>query len=553
MSDRQIVNISGFINSVRSLGITTTDAVNELVDNSFDANAKNIWISLLKNKNNSLCLRIEDDGMGIPKEALSKILAFGGRLPGEGVTTGKFGWGLSSSACCQSLRTEVFSKRKDEKFYFNYIDIKGLEKSKGDLPETTQASPFKAYKNLCLSEKSPSGTVIVLCELTNPERRREDALLKMLSENLAEVHRRYLASGRNIYIQKAPIRFYDPLLLMDGSNGLDKVSKSEDYSKIDPIVYKNILGEDGKPARVEVKIAKLPVAEIMKKSLQATYPFMVNVANQGFYIMRHNRQIGSGQTLHLFSKNPMFNYFRAEISFPPVLDEMFGVQTNKSRFSLDDQLREELEKRLEKVITQIRDDIKEEADAYKAERNKSIPASQSISEEIASEAAKLLKPSGYKLDKEAAEKGKQELEKEKNKRIQEIKKSTLSKEKKDEAITRLNNAFQQDRIFVRTVGVIGTGEFYKIKHKGTKLIEVIINEKHGFYREIYERASQIPEQQVLLDLFLFTLAISEDIYYENKNVREFYESQRREWSTNMSRFLETARRKLDSTDLSDEA
>ena len=51
--------------------------------------------------------------------------------------------------------------------------------------------------------------------------------------------------------------------------------------------------------------------------------------------------------------------------------------------------------------------------------------------------------------------------------------------------------------------------------------------------------------QILLDLFLFTLAKAEDIYYDNEEVRKFYNIQRREWSSIMSAFLEEAEEELE--------
>ena len=76
---QKIVSDTGFIDSVRELGITTTDAVNEFIDNSFDADANNIWITIDK-MDGKLFLIVEDDGNGIPPDKLDKILAFGGRL-----------------------------------------------------------------------------------------------------------------------------------------------------------------------------------------------------------------------------------------------------------------------------------------------------------------------------------------------------------------------------------------------------------------------------------------------------------------------------------------
>ena len=543
---QKIVSDAGFIDSIRDLGLTTTDAVNELVDNSFDWGANNVWITIAKGDSGTPVLIVEDDGVGIPHVNLKKVLAFGGRDAQAAPTTGKFGWGLSSSACCQSVRTEVYSKVKGEKFYFNYIDLNELKTTSGYLPETIAKDPFSDYKHLNIGKTIESGTVIILKSLDRPEKRKINSLETLIHESLAIVQRKFLASGKNIFLNKKKIVFVDPLMLMDGADGLDKCSKGEAYGEIEPIVFPDILDENGKPAKVEILISKLPYKDIASKKLQHEYPYNINIATQGFYIVRHNRQIAGGQTLHLYTRHPMLNYFRAEISFKPCLDSKFGIQTNKSRFSLDDELRELLETRLNKVITQIRTDLKEEADALKAELQRNTDVGESLSEEIAGLAAKKMKPSGYKPTAEENKRAEADLKKEKEEKIKRINANkSLTQPEKNDLIGKIESAFQKEKTFHKVIDVIGTGEFYKIKHRGNKRIDVVINQAHGFYKMLYERATQDPRLQILLDLFLFTLAQAEDVYFDNKEVREFYNTQRREWSAIMSAFLDVAEEKLE--------
>jgi len=540
---RKIVSDEGFINSIRDLGLTTINAINELVDNSFDANAENVWITIGRN-NGSLFLIIEDDGDGIPKNELQNVLSFGGRLSFRNNTTGKFGWGLSSSACCQSPRTEVYSKvQEEDNFYFNYIDLKELKSKKGFLPETSYKNPFDTYHlNLC--KDAVSGTIVILTVLDRPDFKKEDVLVSKVHHDISIVHRRLLANGKKISINGSEIKFKDPLMLMDGFDGIDETGKGEDYADIKPIIFKNIKDHNGNPAKVEIKVSKLPVKTIKNKKLQEK--FDIGVRDQGFYLMRNNRQIAGGLTFYLYARHPSYNYFRSEISFPPSLDKIFGIQTNKSRFALDDDLRQKLEEKLSKVLTQIVKDIKDESDTIDVENNKGSEIERPISEEIAEKAAKRLKPSGYRPSKEKDVKDRIDLEKEKNDLITKIStKSELSKNEKEKLIRKIEIAFQSDRTFKRVIDVIGTGEFYDIKHKGNR-IEVIINQAHGFYKKIYEKATQDPNLQLHLDLFLYTLATAEDIYFDNQDVRDFYKSQKREWSTIMSTFLDESDKEIEN-------
>jgi len=543
--EQKIVSDEGFIESIRDLGITTTDAINELVDNSFDANADRIWISIKENEDDEFYLIIEDDGEGIPPDQLRKVLSFGGRLPKREYKIGKFGWGLSSSACCQSPRTEIYSKYVDEEeFYYNYIDLEELKDNKGVLPITTKKTPFEKH-DLNINKELESGTVVILNPLDRPERKTKKGIKDLIQNNLAEVQRKFLEEGRTIYINDKNINHSDPLMLMDDFQGCDMCGKGEDFADIEPIVFDDIEDGNGDTARVEITISLLPVKNIMKNKLQED--LNINTRNQGFYIMRHKRQIAGGQSLYLFKKHNDFNYFRGEISFPPILDDKFGVQTNKSRFSLDDDLREKLNDRLEKILKSIRDKIKERKDEVTSDEATSGEIKQSKAEEIADKASQMLKSSGYRPPKEKAEEEKEELDKEKEEKIEKVKeREDISEDKKEELIDRIENAFQKDRTFKKKLKTIGSGEFYKMEHRGNR-IEVLINVGHDFYKKIYERATQDPELQILLDLFLFTLAQAEDQKFDNDDVKSFYNTERREWSAIMSTFLEEAEKELDTT------
>jgi hypothetical protein len=540
---KKIVSDAGFIDSIRNLGLTTTDAVNEFIDNSFDHYAKNIWITIHDN-NGKLSMTIEDDGEGIPPNVIMNALAFGGRLCVNRITTGKFGWGLSSGACCQSPRTELFSKINKNYFYYNYIDLNELKNTEGYLPPTIKKNPFNEYKKLHLNKKTKSGTIILLKHLDQAERKTLKSLEHLLTNNLSIVQRKFISSGKNIYINNVKVKFHDPLMLEDGSLGIKESGKGEIYAKVEPIIYKNIKDQKGKPAKIDIKISKLPVKTITEKKLQRKEPFNISPDNQGFYLMRHGRQIAGGQTLHLFARHPTLNYFRGEINFEPCLDSKFGIQTNKSRFSLDEDLRNELNKMLSNIITQLRIDI--EAEETECRRSQQEPTlGPSLSEIIADKVRKKLKPSGYKPTKEEIERAKKDLEKTKKDAIRKIKQNPkFSDDKKKDLISNIEMAFQKERTFLKVIDIIGTGEFYQMKHKG-KIIEVIINQGHGFYKKIYERATQDPYLVVLLDLFIFTLALAEDIYFDNEDVKDFYEIQRREWSSIMSQFLNEAKKELE--------
>ncbi|WP_152420596.1 hypothetical protein [Halorubrum tebenquichense] len=240
-------------------------------------------------------------------------------------------------------------------------------------------------------------------------------------------------------------------------------------------------------------------------------------------------------------KTNRYNYFRAEIRFPSELDEKFGVQTNKSRFSLDPNLRDKLDERLESVLTSLGNEIQDERKDVRSELNKDDVGRESTSEKIANKALDRLRPSAYSPTEEDIEK----QESEKQRKIEEIQESDLKEDEKQERIESIRDQFQRDQYINKKVETLGSGNFYDMKNKGSQM-DVTLNNEHPFYRQVYQEAEiENPELQVYLDLIVFTLAKTEDMFYTNNDIRRFYDSQRREWSSVMASFLEDAAAEFD--------
>jgi len=532
-----IVSETEFVRTVRDHGITTIDSVNELIDNSFDASADNVYIHVGRDEKERLYMAIEDDGSGIPVEKLKKSMSFGGRIQGRSDTTGKFGWGLPASACCQSTRTEIYTKTKQsENFYFNYLDIQELKDNKGILPDNREKSPPSNDYKLEISEESNSGTVVILKNLDRPQYKTVEVLEDKIKDNVARVHRKLLSSGKDIHVNGEKVEFTDPLMLMDGFKGEEKVGRSEEYGEIEVIEFDDIYTENGEKAQIKIKLAKLPLKSLVGET-DLKKKFKIDKGHQGFYLIRKGREIAGGHSLRLFRKHDTLNYFRGEIIFPPKLDEKFGIQTNKSRFSLDEDVREEIEDRVSKVIAQLRNEIETERPKINEEKKKKIPGRRE-SERIASEVAQRLLPSGYSSSGEKKEKEQKELEEEKKEKIKDIKESKIvSGDEEEELIQETKNRYESDIIFDLQKETLGSGNFYEIRHKGKK-IEVVLNNEHEFYNEIFNEAKENYKLRVGLEFFLFTLATAEDRYWDKDTVKQFYEDQRSEWSQIMKKFLQ---------------
>ena len=164
------------LTSQRSAGYrNTTRALAELVDNSFDANAKHIKIIFIekqsdKNKTHIDQILVCDDGEGMNEEVLSKSLVLGQGLSAtlkqdDAINQrrkGKFGFGLPSASISQCERVEVYSWQKDlNQARFTYLDLPELiEKCSLKLPKPVNVGIQAKFKDLPVVTNTKHGTII---------------------------------------------------------------------------------------------------------------------------------------------------------------------------------------------------------------------------------------------------------------------------------------------------------------------------------------------------------------------------------------------------------
>ena len=70
-------NPSKFLESYRYLGYSNYSAIADLVDNSFDAEADNVWITTQKLKDGNFIITISDDGSGMDRATLEQAYRLG--------------------------------------------------------------------------------------------------------------------------------------------------------------------------------------------------------------------------------------------------------------------------------------------------------------------------------------------------------------------------------------------------------------------------------------------------------------------------------------------
>lgn len=582
---RDFAHGASFIRGARDMGIETLEAIFELIDNSIDADAENIHIHVDENEvdgESFIRIAVEDDGHGISEtitadeteyDGITYVLAFGDSYARGGDKIGKFGWGLSASATCTSLRTEVYTRTTDDDGWrFTYVDLNEMDETNNTRPPiSVQADP----DHLDLEEPDPeAGTVVSFekCDDTNPKTVR--GLVGRLNSTIPRVYREYLDNAVDITVNGTELQPSDPLFMMENAFNVgdlpDKVPRVEDPFHTATIELEE--ADSDETHEVEINVVMLDM-EAIRGHEDWDSEWMKDHGlierNQGFSVVRNGREIRNGLTLDgVYKKHPSKNYVRAEIRFPSELDERFGIQTNKSRLSVREPVKDKIEAALGNATNQIARKTKKIRNKIITEENKrSSDADPSPSEETAEEAARFLKKARDQTAEEQ-EQMKEAVEEQKQEELAEIEADDdlddEEAEKKKQQIKKKYERQKRSNSHNVTTDTVGTGHFYEAEFRGNQ-VNAIINNSHRFY-EAYEQlrsgghrdvslsADGGPETDVtqtgesmLIDHLLLAASRAELMMeernerFEDDVVRELLYQYRSEWSEALRGFLKYRR------------
>ncbi|WP_049906306.1 ATP-binding protein [Halorubrum aidingense] len=503
---RDFAHGASFIKGARDMGIETLAAIYELVDNSIDADAENIHIHVEENEVDGetyIRIAVEDDGHGISEtitaegteyDGITYVLAFGDSYARGNDKIGKFGWGLSASATCTSLRTEVYTRTADDDDWrYTYIDLDEMDDSNDTKPPTAVK---KDPDHLDLENPdTDTGTVVSFekCDGTDPKTVR--GLVSNLTSEIPRVYRDYLDGAVNITVNGKELEPTDPLFMMESAHNVgelpDKVPRVEEPYHTATVELEE---EDGDETYdVEITVVMLDV-EAIRSHDEWSSDWMSKQGlierNQGFSVVRNGREIRNGLTLGgIYNKHGSKNYVRAEIRFPSELDDRFGIQTNKSRLSVKQSVKDKVDEALANAPNQIARKTEKIRKQIIAEENKqSSDTDPSPSEKAAEEAARFLK-NVREQTAEEQEQTKESVEEQKEEEISEIEADEDldedEAEKKKKQVEKKYERQKNSNSHNVTTDTVGTGHFYEAEFRGNQ-VNAIVNDSHRFY-EAYEQ------------------------------------------------------------------
>lgn len=383
---RSIVDIKNMGDALRNTGYKNIEsAVSEIIDNSVEAEAKNIFIFLDEKVNpisgRKLVSEIAflDNGVGMDSDILEGCLGIGSTTRQDRQGMGRFGVGLPQASLYACPEIEVYSWQDGigncKKVFLNINKVKEGEQTEledpitSDIPE--KYKKFIHYKTLEEQyDFSRSGTLVIWknCDRIQPKTR--GPLTERLEFALGQKFRYFisqkLCTMRIICLENpdGAVDIYpnDPLFLLENNYVLGNpehpgkayIKKNEaglepyfePYGEgngevLVPVKYRNkdgVIAESSVIVRFSIVKAKFYDETAIKAGLNpGSTEFGKYYASkmEGISVVRANREIDFRKFDFYENLNePQHRWWGCEILFMPELDEAFGVANNKQYVEL---------------------------------------------------------------------------------------------------------------------------------------------------------------------------------------------------------------------------
>lgn len=370
----------------------TDHAIAELIDNSIEAEAKNIHIVIVKKQFQGAErktwkvseIAILDDGLGMPVTVLANALTFGYGTHTDLTDSindndykkmGKYGFGLPNSSVSQARDIHVWSWQENidnNTPYTISLNVDEILHGDSEGPAPVQQKNIKnkliSMFNAVGASFGSSGTLVYWNNTDRIKWTRSEALFSHLEETLGRIYRKYIVNDDvRIFVSvfRDPdfskpeestgvrqVRPNDPMFLMDNCICRDFIDPAIKKIAV-PVPEENIDKYDfdvpynGVVSKVRIRFSKILPEIRTRYSGNSSFGQLAN-RNCGVSVCRAKRELQLSSSW-VDNVDPLNRWWGAEIDFPPALDDIFGVTNNKqaatklddfARIDIDDVVKE---------------------------------------------------------------------------------------------------------------------------------------------------------------------------------------------------------------------
>ena len=331
-------NWSKLADSLREVGYTNYEAIQDLMDNAFDAGAKNINVTIEGTTTPTKHVEkiiISDDGCGMDMSTLENALRLGSAASYTDSSLGKFGMGLITASISMGKRLRIFTLDVGSSVV-NYAlyDLDEVIES-GDNVVTfgiMSFEDFKKYNGLPINKlhrKGSSGTLVILDKLDKVTTKDANQMADTLrgKSNCARTYRFLLEDpALQLNVNGKAVVPYDVL-------GCKKIGQNN--SLIHPLTNGLETGtyvnkETGESYSYRYRSTYAAPATSGSGGGTKRY----RAAPQGISLMRNRREICFGKTFGMYKQTTNSVGFQVEIlASAEVIDELVGVTFSKNGVS----------------------------------------------------------------------------------------------------------------------------------------------------------------------------------------------------------------------------
>lgn len=559
---QSIVQIRQMGDALRSSGYKSIDsAVAEIIDNSIEAKAKDIFVIMREHVDGLTgrkCIyefAILDNGTGMEIDKLASCLGIGFTTKSDRKGMGRFGVGLPQASLHVTPNVEVYSWqneiKEDGKVYKVWLDIdkvKAGEQGEIDDPEFKELPewivPFLNYKTEAkMYDFTKSGTLVYWKNCDNVKPKTMTALNDKLEFSLGRKFRHLINNGtHNIRLitigheeNALDVMPNDPLFLMKPNRVLGNINEPENISErkninctepIFELYKKNDLNgvkeikvpyidkatQEKRESIVTIRFAKVRAEFYDQTAIPTGNPGSKPIGEyvkklEGISVVRANREIDFGNfDFYDKTNNPYHRWWGCEICFEPELDEIFGVANNKQQVELkDDNDKDPLDKEAYETIWNQLASIIVPTIRAMTEDNKQLrkgTRSDESENSIDSEPERIIDEVENQMDDHEGA-------------AQEAKNNTSEEEREERARQKLIDEGIENPTIEQIRAILNkdmTLKYANLSRNGSFIdtdfslgnVTVIINTAHIFYNEFIAKMSE--ENKLAFELFIGALA-----------------------------------------------
>jgi len=358
---RGITPTPNFLTILESSGYLPYEAINDITDNSIDAEATKIK-TYFGTENKKPYIIIGDNGSGMEGDTLFGSLVIGasdwelGDYVKNGGSLGKYGTGMKSSILSLKGVAIILTKTKDGELLKTTYDkntISDYYHTHGEwglsIELATDDQDIELFEEY--TDGSEYGTVI---KIYNIERYKDvQSIRNTMIKTYSRYFQRFIIDGVEFSVNGTILEPTD-LCGSEVPFTLNKESHSSTQMGTD-IVWDNLTYTDKnkvthKDGYLRYRAFLLPQENVISESAWND-KFDWNLKNQGICVYRGNRLIQSRGWFGLIQKADRLKRFRVELDFNGDLDVLMNVDFKKTKVNPDGYILKELDDILRRDIS----------------------------------------------------------------------------------------------------------------------------------------------------------------------------------------------------------